>query len=309
MAAAYPHRGAADSRASAIFRRWCDVEVRYADRVHRLAALVALAACHSASDPSEPADAPGAPGAPGGDAPSNGAPRLPPANARADYQLGGAYPPPTGVALVTRDRNAAPAAGVYNICYVNGFQIQPDETALWTGSHADLILRDGGSPVIDTEWNEMLIDVSTPDKRSQVAAIVNGWIDGCRAAGFDAVEIDNLDSYTRSHDLLVADNAVAAMALFSAHAHAVGLAIGQKNSSELVARKAELGTDFATAEECDRYDECDAYRAGYGDRVIVIEYRKADFDAGCRTFPNLSIILRDVDLVTPTTSGYVYDAC
>jgi hypothetical protein len=279
--------------------------LRYADRVHRLAILAVLAACHSASDPSEP---PGG-DAPGGDAASTGAPRLPPANAKADYQLGGAYAPPAGVALVTRDRNAVPAPGLYNICYVNGFQIQPDETAFWTDMHADLILRDGGTPVIDTEWNEMLIDLSTPDKRSRIAAIVNAWIDGCKAAGFDAVEIDNLDSYTRSHDLLVADNAVAAMALLSAHAHAVGLAIGQKNSSELVARKAELGTEFATAEECDRYDECDAYRAGYGDRVIVIEYRRADFDAGCKSFPDLSIILRDVDLVTPATNGYVYDGC
>ena len=44
----------------------------------------------------------------------------------------------------------------------------------------------------------MLIDVSTPAKRAGVAAIVGGWIDGCKAAGFDAVEIDNLDSYARS---------------------------------------------------------------------------------------------------------------
>jgi len=291
--------------------------MRYARAVHRLAVLAVVAACHGASDPAQPdaaasqRDALASPSdaATGGDAASGTTRRLPPVNAKADYQLGGAYALPANVALVTRDRNAAPAAGVYNICYINGFQIQPDEAASWTTSHADLILRDGGAPVIDTQWNEMLIDISTPDKRSQVAAIVNAWIDGCQAAGFDAVEIDNLDSYTRSHNLLVADNAVAAMALFSAHAHAVGLAIGQKNASELVARKAELGTDFATAEECDRYSECDAYRAGYGDHVIVIEYRRADFEAGCTNFPNLSIILRDVDLVTPTTSGYVYDAC
>ena len=303
------------------------IELSYAARVHRLAVLsvllAILAACHGANDPSSPddaarGDAPGgdAPGsdasggdAAGGDASGGGALRLPPVNAKADYQLGGAYTPPTGVALVTRDRNAAPLEGVYNICYINGFQIQPDESAFWATMHSDLILRDGGTPVVDTEWNETLIDISTADKRRQVAAIVDAWIDGCQAAGFDAIEIDNLDSYTRSHDLLVADHAVAAMALFAAHAHAVGLAIGQKNSSDLVARKAELGTDFATAEECDRYDECDAYRAGYGDHVIVIEYRRADFEAGCSKFPDLSIVLRDVDLVTPTTSGYVYDAC
>jgi hypothetical protein len=234
---------------------------------------------------------------------------LPPVNAKADYQLGGAYPPPTGVTVVSRDRNEAPATGLYNICYVNGFQIQPDETAFWTGQHADLILKDNGTPVIDTAWNEMLIDVSTPAKRDAVAAIVGGWIDGCKAAGFDAVEIDNLDSYSRSHSLLTIDDDVATVALFAARAHAAGLAIAQKNSSEMVGRRAELGTDFSVAEECNRYSECDAYRAGYGDHVIVIEYRQADFNTGCTAYPGLSIILRDLDLVPAGNAAYVYDAC
>lgn len=236
--------------------------------------------------------------------------RLPPANAKFDYQLGGSYTPPSGVQVLSRDRNAAPAAGLYNICYVNGFQIQPDELSMWQSAHPDLILKDGnGKPIIDTNWNEALVDVSTPQKRADVAAIVGAWIDGCANAGYDAVEIDNLDSYSRSQGKLTADNCVAAIKLFADRAHARHLAIAQKNSSELVPRKAEMGTDFAVAEECNRYDECDAYRAGYGDTVFVIEYVKANFTTGCQKYPNLSIILRDLNLVTPTTSGYVYDAC
>ena len=69
-------------------------------------------------DPSEPSDPPGP------------APQLPPHNANVDYQLGGAYAPPTGVEIVSRDRHATPAAALYSICYVNGFQIQPNEEAL-----------------------------------------------------------------------------------------------------------------------------------------------------------------------------------
>src|SRR5262247_2141813 len=65
---------------------------------------------------------------------------LPPENAGLDYQLGGAYPPPSGVQIVSRDRTASPAAGLYSICYVNGFQIQPGEAASWMKDHADLIL-------------------------------------------------------------------------------------------------------------------------------------------------------------------------
>jgi hypothetical protein len=235
---------------------------------------------------------------------------LPPANGKFDYQLGGAYTPPTGTAIVTRDRSAAIATSLYNICYVNGFQIQPDETSFWMTQHPDLMLRDsGGNLVVDTQWNEVLIDVSTSTKRDAVAAIVGGWIDGCKSAGFDAVEIDNLDSYSRSGALLTQDNDVAAMSLFSAAAHADGLAIAQKNSVEFVPRKSELGTDFATAEECDRYSECDGYVTGYGDHVLVIEYRQQDFTTGCAAYPNLSIVLRDVDLVPAGASGYVYDAC
>ncbi|HEY6036342.1 MAG TPA: endo alpha-1,4 polygalactosaminidase [Kofleriaceae bacterium] len=234
---------------------------------------------------------------------------LPPVNAKADYQLGGAYPPAAGVTVVARDHLATANPDLYNICYINGFQIQPIDSSYWTSQQPDLILKNNGTPVIDTAWNEMLIDVSTPAKRAAVAMIVDAYIDACKSAGFDAVEIDNLDSYSRSQGLLVADDNVAAMALFSAHAHSDGLVIAQKNSTELVPRKAELGTDFAIAEECNRYGECQTYRDGYGDHVIVIEYRRQDFAAGCTAYPQLSIVLRDLNLVLPVDSTYVYDAC
>ncbi|GAB3898943.1 hypothetical protein GCM10029964_084170 [Kibdelosporangium lantanae] len=57
--------------------------------------------------------------------PSAAAVAAPPAHATFDYQIGGAYGPPSGVRVVTRDHTAAPAAGLYNICYVNAFQAQP----------------------------------------------------------------------------------------------------------------------------------------------------------------------------------------
>lgn len=235
---------------------------------------------------------------------------LPPVNAGLDYQLGGPYAPPAGVAIVSRDRNAPPAAGLYNICYVNGFQIQPDEEAFWLDDHPDLVLRDeAGNPVIDADWDEMLIDVGTPEKRTRVAAIVGGWIGACADAGFDAIEIDNLDSFTRSGGRLVEADAVATMRLFSEAAHARGLPSAQKNSAELVGRRADMATDFVVAEECNRYGECGTYTAAYGDHVLVIEYRQEDFDAGCAAFPGLSIVLRDRDLVTPGNAGYLFAGC
>ena len=66
---------------------------------------------------------------------------LPPQGGQFDYQLGGAYAPPAGVTIVGRDRNDPPAPGVYSICYINGFQTQPDEADFWL-SYPDAILRD-----------------------------------------------------------------------------------------------------------------------------------------------------------------------
>ncbi len=71
---------------------------------------------------------------------------LPPANGGLDYQLGEAYPPPSGVVVVSRDRNMSPAPGLYTICYVNGFQTQPDERAFWETDHPDLLLNSSQPP-------------------------------------------------------------------------------------------------------------------------------------------------------------------
>ncbi|MBX7082846.1 MAG: endo alpha-1,4 polygalactosaminidase [Nannocystaceae bacterium] len=235
---------------------------------------------------------------------------LPPPDGGLDYQLGGAYPPPRGTMIVSRDRHDAPADGLYNVCYVNGFQAQPDEESFWLDQHPELVLRDGnGDPVIDQDWDEMLLDTSTDEKRTALAAIMGEWIAGCGSDGYDAVEIDNLDSYSRSQGLLSQDDAVAYMALLSASAHDVGLAIAQKNSTEILDRADEMGTDFAVAEECSTYDECGDYVGVYGDAVLMIEYEAGDFDKGCTDWPGYSIVLRDVELSTPGGGGYVYDAC
>ena len=235
---------------------------------------------------------------------------LPPADAGLDYQLGGAYPPPAGVGIVSRDRNAPPAGGLYNICYINGFQTQPDEESFWLDEHPELVLRDASdAPVIDEDWGEMLLDTRTPESRAALAQIVGGWITDCGAAGYQAIEIDNLDSYARSGGLLDQDQAVAYMAMLSQAAHAGGMAIAQKNSSELLPRRAEMATDFVVSEECNQYDECDDYIATYGDAVVIIEYDDAAFAEGCAAYPQLSIVRRDLQLTTPGDADYVFDAC
>jgi Glycoside-hydrolase family GH114 len=235
---------------------------------------------------------------------------LPPAGAGLDYQLGEAYAPDAEVGIVVRDRVQAPAAGRYSICYVNGFQTQPDDASFWLDDHPDLLLRDGdGAPVVDPEWpDEYALDVSTAEQREALLAIVGPWVDRCAEDGFDAAEIDNLDSHTR-YEGLDEDDAVAFAAELADRAHAAGLAIAQKNSAELLDRRDETGFDFAVVEQCNEFGECQAFADAYDGSVLVVEYDDAAFARGCERFPELSIVLRDRLLVGPGDTGYVRRSC
>ncbi|MEU9139718.1 endo alpha-1,4 polygalactosaminidase [Streptomyces sp. NPDC048404] len=229
---------------------------------------------------------------------------LPPLHTGFDYQIGGAYPPAADVRIVSRDRSSSPARGLYNICYVNAFQAQPAERGQWP---ADLLLRDAnGKVVVDQDWNEALLDIRTPDKRRRVAERVEKWIDDCADKGFDAVEPDNYDSYTRSRELLSADDATAFITLLSRHAHTRHLAIGQKNTVELAGVRSRTGLDFAVAEECGEYDECGEYAKAFHDRVVVVEYTDSGLRKARSAFGDrLSIVRRDVKVSTPGSADYV----
>jgi hypothetical protein len=247
----------------------------------------------------------------------------PPANARFDYQIGGDYRLPSGVRVVSRDWFAGRAPrGTYAICYVNAFQTQDDEPGVTRRDERlawpqDLVLTSLGD---DPNWGgEYLIDISSADRRKRAADWIEPMIRTCKRKGFDAVEYDNLDSWTRFDDTPRAgdvpfgkDAAIAFAALLARRAHWLGLAVGQKNTVELTRRQARgrIGFDFAIAEECGRWDECQGYRAVYGNRVIAIEYRRADFARTCRRVGSrISVVLRDVGVTRPGSRSYVYDSC
>ncbi|WP_420705558.1 endo alpha-1,4 polygalactosaminidase [Streptomyces sp. NRRL F-5126] len=233
---------------------------------------------------------------------------LPPAHAGFDYQIGGAYKPPAGVKVVSRDHSASPAAGLYNICYVNAFQAQEGAEGDWD---SDLLLRDAnGKVVYDDGWDEAVLDIRTAAKRERIAAKVDGWIDSCASKGFQAVEPDNFDTFTRFPELLTSNEAEAFIKLLSDHAHAKGLAIAQKNTSELAGDHAGNGLDFAIAEECGRYDECGVYTSAYGDHVIAIEYTAAGLRKTCSGYGDrISVVRRDVDVSPIGSDGYLRQTC
>ena len=239
---------------------------------------------------------------------------LPPTPGRFDYQIGGGYPPAEGVEIVSRDHLEDPAAGRYNICYVNAYQAQPDGGETWSGENADLILRDGdGQPIVDEVWDEAVLDTSQPAKRARIAEIVGGWIDECARSGFDAVEPDNLDSWTRSATLLTESDNVAMAKLLIERAHRNGLAIAQKNTVELGVLGREIGFDFAVVEECGDTRECADYAAVFGRFVIDIEYDDTPYESfkdACENFgERFSIVLRDRNAVPEGEPNHVNDAC
>lgn len=273
-----------------------------------------------------------------------------PASGAFDYQLDGRYTPAADVAIVSSDprigRIAAASSAqdvpldtrLYNICYLNVFQTQPDESASWLATHRDLILMSGDQPVHDDDpdWQgELLFDVSTSLKQTKLLELQRGWISACKAAGYKAIEPDNIDSYTRSRRMLTAEQAQAYMTLFAAEAHAQGMAVAQKNVTTWVReagadgklRAQSVGFDFAIVEECQVAGDCNEVIGFYTPaRVLEIEYlydedndsagvevpafSKDHFYAACKARGNsIRIVLRNRDVRPASAAGYVRETC
>ncbi|WP_261166015.1 endo alpha-1,4 polygalactosaminidase [Microbacterium sp. Marseille-Q6965] len=240
---------------------------------------------------------------------------LPPTAGTFDYQLGGTddtLRDDSPLDVVVRDVTAEPLPGAYSVCYVNGFQTQPG--AEWDET---LLLREeDGTPVVDPQWpDERVLDPSTARQREGILDVIVPLLDRCAHAGFDAVEIDNLDTWARFAGIDRGGGFELASAYVDA-AHARGLAIAQKNAAEAAPDARRLGFDFAVTEECAAYDECAAYTDAYGDHVLQIEYPDALAGAGL-TFADVCAlpdrapltILRDRDLVAQHVATHLYEAC
>ncbi|MGF1662873.1 MAG: endo alpha-1,4 polygalactosaminidase [Kineosporiaceae bacterium] len=242
---------------------------------------------------------------------------LPPTGAAWDYQLGGAYPPDPDVEVVVRDVSA-PAPEQYGVCYLNAFQTQPGALATWRSDHPGLLLRDeAGDLVRDPAWpDEAILDLGSRENRAVLVDLLSQDVDECARRGHEAVELDNLDSWTRSGGAFGPEEAMTVAVAVAAQARRHGLAVGQKNASDLLGR-ADLGAafDFAVVEECARYDECDDYRDVYGDRVLQVEYADAPgaeraFRAACRDGElSPGALLRDRDLVPAGDPGHLLRRC
>lgn len=239
-------------------------------------------------------------------------PVQPPPGVAFDYQLGGDYPPPDGTELVVRQWSGGEAVeGMYSVCYVNAFQTEaepghPDSAMNWPEG---LVLE----RLEDPEWpGEHPINIDSNRLRRTAVEFIQHRFTECRLQGFDAVELDNLDTFTRYPDApFDRDDAIAYARLLVEEATEQGLAVGQKNTPELLdVARTEIGFGFAIVEQCGEYDECQQFVDTFEGRVYAVEYTDAGLAAACEAIVDVAgVVQRDLDLVTPDDVGYVHETC
>ncbi|KAK5956791.1 hypothetical protein OHC33_002279 [Knufia fluminis] len=149
--------------------------------------------------------------------------------------------------------------------------------------------------------------------RSQtVRAVMAARIALAQEKGCDAVDPDNIDGYNNENGLgLTSGDSEDFMRFLATEAHGRGLAIGLKNSLEIV-DSLTGDVDFAVNEQCHEFSECDVYGdfVETGKAVFHVEYPKGEDvddemptdpdvkgdicgDAASRTF---STIMKNMDL-------------
>lgn len=239
-------------------------------------------------------------------------PVQPPPGVDFDYQLGGDAPLPAGAELVVRQWDGGEAdAEAYSVCYVNAFQTEaepgsPDHVDNWPPGVVKVDLEDPDWP------GEHPVDISSNRQRRTAVQFVQARFEECKARGFVAVELDNLDTFTRYPDAgFDRDDAIAYATLLVEEATKLGLAVAQKNTVELLdVGRTEIGFGFAIVEECGVYDECQDFVDVYEGRVYDVEYTEAGLEAACTAIGDVAgVVLRDVALTTPDDPAYVHATC
>jgi len=177
------------------------------------------------------------------------------------------------------------------------------------------IVGEGYEDLPDEQW----IDYALIDS---LAPIMRARLDKCKAKGFHAVEIDNVDAHNyESRDAqgevvnigtnfnMTLDESIAYVRWLAGEAHSRGLSIGLKNAEEMVADVVDE-VDWMIVEDC-YYDSWCHLATGFIDAnkpVFMAEYDELvpDFAPACQLAKTLgfSAIWRDTSL-----SDELYLAC
>ncbi len=172
---------------------------------------------------------------------------------------------PDGVTLNTAAVEAIHALGAHAVCYV--------DAGTWEDFRPDAGEFPASVKGLPNGWpGERWLDIRAT---SVLLPIITARVAKCAAAGFDAVDFDNVDGYQNqtgfpltAADQLTFDEDLAAIA------HSDGLSAGLKNDIDQLGQL-ESTFDFAVNEQCAQYNECDAYDGwtAAGKAVVEVEYR------------------------------------
>ena len=111
-------------------------------------------------------------------------------------------------------------------------------------------------------------------RKPSLHAFLGRRMDRAVAMGCDAVELDNMDQHSNVAEsgikITKAEN-VAAQIKLAELAHSKGLAIMAKNAGD-IAHELAPHFDGVYIEQCNKYDECDDYKAYLGRPIAMLEY-------------------------------------
>lgn len=170
-----------------------------------------------------------------------------------------------GVTLNSAAVTTIHSLGGHAVCYVDAGTWENFRPDAWEYPASVLGLPNG--------WpGERWLDIRA---RGILLPIITARVAKCAAAGFDAVEFDNVDGYENDTGFpLTAADQLTFNTDLAAVAHSYGLSVGLKNDIDQLAQL-ESTFDFAINEQCFQYKECDAYDGwtAAGKAVVEVEYR------------------------------------
>jgi hypothetical protein len=169
-----------------------------------------------------------------------------------------------GVTLNTAAVSAIHAIGAHAVCYI--------DAGTWEDFRPDAAKDPASVKGFTNGWpGERWLDIRAT---GVLLPIITARVAKCAAAGFDAVDFDNVDGYTNNTGFpLTAAEQLTFNEDLAGIGHAYGLSVGLKNDLGQLG-ELESTFDFAVNEQCAQFNECDAYDGwtAAGKAVVEIEY-------------------------------------
>ncbi len=302
-----------------------------------LALSIVLTACGQSVSPAsgntvaQPAPSP----APATRLPEQGTPlgntastiRLPPAGEVAwDWQIGASSDSDIRVApglrLIDVDGFEVSAAriaelrkqGLYTVCYIDAGSYEPGRP---DSDRYPASLKIQQDPDWPAEYFLDVTDIFKPN--SVLASILTDRMRMCRDKGFDALEPDNLqnDENVRG-GRITTQQQIDFNGWIADQAHALGLAVFQKNGPDKILLKDRTGKmmvekfDGILNEECQPYGECGplAEYTRRGKLALNVEYRRGTA-LNCALMAQLGVnaLKKDRNLAGAAMGGYLRETC